>query len=292
MSCLTAVQASNAAYAPSHLPVAIFTGGTSGIARAMAEVFARYTKGRAHIIIIGRNRATAESIIASFPKPVDPNNSWKHEFVSCDASLMSNVRSTCAALAERLPRINFLVLGAGYTSFISTEETSEGLDRQLALRYYSRYVFISSLLPLLTKTRQSGQDARVMSILGGGHAFPVNLEDLGLKKARSKTFGFGGVKAIVQSAGYNDLMMVVRIYFLSLSQSVAFLTCCISTFISISPPRIPQLRSLTSSPDQSTHPHSRPHSTLAGFLHHSPGFLWGSLGAFLFLRYISTLALP
>ena len=245
MPSLAAVQASNAAYAPSDLPVAIFTGGTSGIARAMAEAFARYTKGRAHIIIIGRNRAAAESIIASFPKPVDPNNGWKHEFVSCDASLMSNVRSTCAALAERLPRINFLVLGAGYVTLTSTEETSEGLDRQLALRYYSRYVFISSLLPLLTKTRKGGQDAKVMSILGGGRASPVNLEDLGLKNARSKTFGFGGAKAAIQSAGYNDLMMVVRIYFPSLLQNVPSLTC-VST-VSTSPPRIRQLRSLTSS---------------------------------------------
>jgi hypothetical protein len=141
------------------------------------------------------------------------------------------------------------VLGAGYASFTSTEETSEGLDRQLALRYYSRYVFISSLLPLLTKTRQSGQDARVMSILGGGRASPVNLEDLGLKNARSKTFGFGGVKAVFQSVGYNDLMMVVRIYFPSLLQNVAFITCCISTSISTSLPRIRQLLSLTSSLD-------------------------------------------
>ena len=44
-----AVQAStNAAYAPNYLPVAVFTGGTSGIGQAMAEAFARYTKGRAH----------------------------------------------------------------------------------------------------------------------------------------------------------------------------------------------------------------------------------------------------
>jgi hypothetical protein len=41
---------------------------------------------------------------------------------------------------------------------------------------------------------------------------PVNLNDLGLKMARSKTFGFGGAKAAIQSAGYNDLMMMVRIH--------------------------------------------------------------------------------
>jgi len=211
MPDLAAVQASNAAYSPDYVPVAIFIGGTSGIGQAMAQTFARYTKGRAHIIIVGRNRAAGEAIIASFPKPTDTTDGWKHEFVSCDASVMSNVRSTCTALTERLPKINFLVLCAGYGNLFSTEETSEGLDRSLALRYYARNVFISSLLPLLIRARQSGQDTRVMSVLAGGTAVRVDLDDLGTKKARSATFGSGAFKTLSQSVGYNDLMMVVRI---------------------------------------------------------------------------------
>jgi len=104
-------------------------------------------------------------------------------------------------------------------SLTRTEKTSEGLDQQLALRYYSRLGFISSLLPLLIKVLESGQDAGVMSILGGGNGIPVNLDDLGLEKARSKTFGFVAAKAANESQGYNDMMMV---YFASKYPSIAF----------------------------------------------------------------------
>jgi hypothetical protein len=271
MPSIVDVQNSNATYAPNYLPVAIFTGGTSGIGKAMVEAFARHTKGIAHIIIIGRNRAAAEAIIASFPKPTDTNG-WKHEFVSCDVALMSNVRSTCAELIDRLPRINYLVLAAGYVSLTRTEKTSEGLDRQLALRYYSRFGFISSLLPLLVKARESGQDAGVMSVLGGGNGIPVNLNDLGLEKARSKRFGFAAAKAANESQGYNDLMMVVRIYFPSNFLNIMSLTHFSHPIsISTSPPRTRQSHLPTFSLDMLKHPERRWRLISDGFLNHSPG---------------------
>lgn len=74
MPSLAAVRTANAAFNPSYAPVALFVGGTSGIGQGLAEAFAHHTKGNAHIVIIGRNRAAADAIIAQFPNPPTPPN--------------------------------------------------------------------------------------------------------------------------------------------------------------------------------------------------------------------------
>lgn len=204
MPTLAFVQAANSNFTPSYLPVAIFLGGTSGIGQALAQAFARYTKGNAHIILCGRNQAAAESTIASFPKPTASDPAVRHEFVQCDATLMKNVESTTSSLLARLPKVNFLVLSPGFLTMKGRDETPEGIDRKLALNYYARWKFTNDLLPLLKKAKDSGEDARVMSILGAGTGGRIDLDDLGLKKR------YGLVNAAMAAATYNDLMIEVR----------------------------------------------------------------------------------
>lgn len=204
MPSLPAARAANASYAPSYLPVAVFVGGTSGIGQAMAEAFAKYTVGRAHIIIVGRNRLAAEKIIESFPKPTESDVGWKHEFISCDVNLMKNVREMSDTLLQSVPRINYLILSAGVFGFLGRHETEEGIDVKLASRYYSRFVFIKHLLPALRVAKTAGEDAKVMSILGAGQAAGIDLNDLGLKKK------YSGLKAMLHTLAYNDLMLAVN----------------------------------------------------------------------------------
>ena len=202
MPALSMVSAANAALRLSYLPVAVFVGGTSGIGRATAQAFARYTKGNAHIVLVGRNKAAADAVLAGFPSPTAPGAT--HEFIACDAELLSNVDATTSTLRERLPKINFLVLTAGMMSFKGREETAEGIDRRLGLHYYARWKFVRDLLPLLRRARDAGEDAKAMSVLAAGHLVQFDVDNLGLKRdyLRSNP-GF-------TSPAYTDLMMQVR----------------------------------------------------------------------------------
>ena len=207
MPPLAVVRASNAKFAPKTTPVAIFVGGTSGIGEAIARAFACYTKGNAHIILCGRNRAAAEKIIESFPKPSEAHESSgaKYEFVHCDATLMKSVQETTTGLLSRLNKVNYLVLSPGILTTAGRTETNEGIDRKLALHYYARWKFTYDLLPLLRKARDAGEDAKVMSVLGAGSSTAkVNLDDIGLKKHYSLT------AAASNAIGSTDLMIEVR----------------------------------------------------------------------------------
>ncbi|KAI5892441.1 uncharacterized protein SCHCODRAFT_02701384 [Schizophyllum commune H4-8] len=107
-------------------PVGVFIGGTSGIGRRMAAAFARHMEGNARLIIIGRNKAAADELIASLPSPANTLS----EFLPCDCSLMRNIDAACEQLAKRnLEIINYLVLSIGAVETLSHEKTAEGLDK-------------------------------------------------------------------------------------------------------------------------------------------------------------------
>jgi NAD(P)-dependent dehydrogenase (short-subunit alcohol dehydrogenase family) len=186
-------------------PVAVFVGGTAGIGQGLAEAFARWRNGNAHIVIVGRNEAAAKEIIERFPKPTT-TSSWTHEFVQCDVTLMKNVQSASEQILAKHPKINYLVMSPGFFAASGRDETSEGIDKKLAAHYYARWKFIDELLPALKKAKDDGEDVRVLSVFSAGEGGNSKMDpnDLGLKKRYS-------LKAAADSATtYNDLMIEVR----------------------------------------------------------------------------------
>nr|GAT54240.1 predicted protein [Mycena chlorophos] len=218
MPSLADAKAAVAAFpTPSYVPVAVFAGGTSGVGQAMAEALARQLHGRVHIILLGRNAAAAQRILDSFPKPTSASEDgeWKHEFVQCDANSMKNVETVCAELKTRLKRVNFLVMSAAGprgNSFTESDVTEEGIDDHLSMRYFSRYLYVRELLPLVKAAEASGQHAHVMSVLGAGFGMGFSLKDPMLHQERARSWKFlqgltpkfAAVKGMVRGVGYND----------------------------------------------------------------------------------------
>ena len=207
MPALSVIRASNAAFHLSYPPVAVFVGGTSGIGKSMVERFAHFTKGNSSIIIVGRNRAAAESIFASLP-PAESSSTTTREFIQCDALLMSNVHTASQEIRSRYNKINYLILTPGVLSLKGRDETSEGIDKKLAVHYYARWRFIYDLLPSLERAKEAGEEAKTISVLAAGKGGEIDVDDLGLKK------NFSLSNAAMAAPTYTDLMMEVIIIFL------------------------------------------------------------------------------
>jgi len=116
---------------------------------------------------------------------------------------MKNVQITTTHLLSTLPKLNYLMITTGCLTFRGRDETSEGLDRKLALNYYARWKSIYELMPLLRKAKDAGEDASTISVLAAGHGRPIDLDNLGLKR------GFSLYAAGTTAPTYTDLMIEV-----------------------------------------------------------------------------------
>ncbi|CAE6428542.1 unnamed protein product [Rhizoctonia solani] len=197
MPSLSVVRAANLAAVPKYRPTALFLGGTSGVGQAVAEALAQVTNGNSHIVLCGRNKSAANKIFEGLPKAPDS----KYEFEQCDAALMSNVRNTTSSLVGRLPKLNYLVLSPGFLTLKGRDETSEGIDKKLALNYYARWKFVYDLMPLLEKAKAQGEEARVLTVLAAGTNGKLDENDLDLKK------GYGLKAAGDNATAMNDYMV-------------------------------------------------------------------------------------
>ncbi|KAJ7744141.1 NAD-P-binding protein [Mycena metata] len=205
MPSLAVARAANAAWNPSYTPVAVFVGGTSGIGQGIAEAFARHTKGNAHILIVGRNRAAATAILTRLEKPPASTPDLTREFLHCDLSLIANAKRTAASIVARFPHVNIVFLTAGEISLKGLDVGEEGVDRQMSALYYSKWAFIDGLLPGMRAAAMAREDARVAAVHTAGRGGPIDLDDLGLMKSIGG--GMAGVRKLLpQLASYQDLM--------------------------------------------------------------------------------------
>jgi NAD(P)-dependent dehydrogenase (short-subunit alcohol dehydrogenase family) len=151
---------------------AVVVGGTSGIGQGIAM---RLAAANYAVTIVGRDetrglqiveemRAATLSSTAGGSAAGSPGTGIAHAFVPCDASLLSNIHTVTSKYASSHPALDLLVLTQGRGSLEGRNETSEGIDKKLAVHYYGRVAFINDLLPLLRKAPAG----KVLSVLSPG----------------------------------------------------------------------------------------------------------------------------
>lgn len=156
-------------------PVALFVGGTSGIGRSTLRQLALNTEAPT-AYVVGRSENDAKPLLKELHQ-LNPLGSYN--FIEADVSLISNVDEACERIKQHEKALDLLFMTPGGISLVGRRETSEGIDKLFALRYYARMRFAQNLLPLLEAAEP--QPGRVVSVLGGGFEGNINADDLDLK---------------------------------------------------------------------------------------------------------------
>jgi hypothetical protein len=170
---LTDVRVSNAALQYTPPLVTLFVGGTSGISESTLRALSKNAPD-SRIYIIGRSEEAAQKISSEVPNV---------NFLKANVDLISEVDRVCDIIKEKEKVLNCLMMTCGIGSLKGRTETVEGIDRKMALHYYSRMRFTFNLLPLLRAAGEAKppQLARVLSVLDPNRTGNLILDDLDLK---------------------------------------------------------------------------------------------------------------
>lgn len=167
-----------------HSRVALVTGGTDGIGKAVAIELAR--RG-SRVLIVGRDEARGEAVMRAMNESSAMSG---HAFLRADLSLLSETTLLADSIHACTDRLDSIVLCAGRLSTIP-EWTHEALEVSFVLNYLSRFLLVQRLLPMLAKS----SSGRVVLVANAG-VYPdtLDFDDLQLRRARPGLHVAGGTQ--------------------------------------------------------------------------------------------------
>jgi len=144
----------------------VVTGGTSGIGRAIAELYA--TSG-ADVIVMGTNEERGQSVLASM------QGSGEFAFMKIDVASYADVKKALDEIHEKWGSIDVLVNCAGVTvDRMFLRMTEEDWDKVLNTNLKSVYNFCHGAIKAMLKARK-GRIINISSVVGLiGNAGQVN----------------------------------------------------------------------------------------------------------------------
>src|SRR5258706_1081691 len=180
--------------------IALITGGTSGIGRAVANKLAQMS---IHVLVVGRNVERGERTIAEIRMA-----GGQADFISSDLRDASSARQVARRAVELgNGHVDILINNAGVYPFGPTHETTEeSFDKVYSLNVKVPYFLVAELAPLMAKrgkgaivnlsTMVADYGAPGMSLYGSSKA-AINL----LTKVWTAEYGHSGVRVNAVSPG-------------------------------------------------------------------------------------------
>ncbi len=160
----------------------VITGATSGIGQAAALELAR--RG-ARLIIIGRNRAKTDRLLATLP-PTD------HRAVIADLEIMAEVRRAAAEIVDMQVSVHVLLNNAGLVT-VGRTTTIDGFEKTFAVNHLAPFL----LTNLLRETLSRSAPARIVNVASDAHRFTggrINFNNLQGERSYSAMRHYGLTK--------------------------------------------------------------------------------------------------
>lgn len=171
--------------------IALVTGGTSGIGKAIAHSLVR--RG-IDVVLVGSNAEKGAAAVRELNVGL---NGQRVEFLPIDLSLIRNVDLLAARVSERWPELHYLVLCAGIVRG-RYSLTAEGIEANFAINYLSRFALTEALLPHLVAGGRVDNAARILVIGGAAQNGNIRYDDVNL------TGRFNILRAVAQFCQAND----------------------------------------------------------------------------------------
>lgn len=172
--------------------VALVTGGTAGIGRAVAL---RLARGGDRVLFAGRNSARGAEVVDELRR-IQPG--VDHMFLPADLCLLADTAQLADTVAQHTDRLDAAVFCAGLLSTVP-EWTAEGLERSFVLNYLTRYLLARRLLPALLRA-PSGRLVLVAN--AGMYRDTLDFDDLQHRRRRA------GIAVAGRTQFANDLLAV------------------------------------------------------------------------------------
>jgi NAD(P)-dependent dehydrogenase (short-subunit alcohol dehydrogenase family) len=159
--------------------VVLITGGNSGIGKAAALSLSRMG---ADLVLLCRNREKAEAARSE----IRSSSGRGAELIVADMLIQREVRRAASEFLSTSSRLDVLLNNAG-SDFTSYEETEDGIERTMALNYFSQFLFTNLLLDELKKSAPS----RIVNVSSVAH-YGAKLDFASINgKGRMGTGGLG-----------------------------------------------------------------------------------------------------